>query len=181
MTQEIIDIGAQPNDGEGDPLRTAFQKINNNFSQLYSTGFFTSTAYTVGNTTQVIFETPANVFTQGTFQINSQNVDTIDSQNITLNASILNDGSDVRWNGHSTMFNGDYLTQYNMDVVDSNVRILVTPLTDNAATLFHFISAQVTWIGVDVPGLNIQLNGYPDNVMETENDLDMQTETDLII
>ena len=102
MTQEIINIGAQPNDGEGDPLRTAFQKINNNFSQLYSTGFFTSNAETVGNTAQVIFETPSNVFTQGTFQINSQNVDNMDSQNITLNASILNDGSGVKWNGHTT-------------------------------------------------------------------------------
>ena len=33
MTQEIINVGAQPNDGEGDPLRTAFEKVNNNFSQ----------------------------------------------------------------------------------------------------------------------------------------------------
>ena len=37
MTQEIINIGAAPNDGEGDPLRTAFEKINNNFSQNYKT------------------------------------------------------------------------------------------------------------------------------------------------
>ena len=181
MTQEIINIGAQPNDGEGDPLRTAFQKINNNFSQLYSTGFFTSNAETVGNTAQVIFETPSNVFTQGTFQINSQNVDNMDSQNITLNASILNDGSGVKWNGHSTIFNGNYLTQYNMDLVDSNVRILVTPLTDNSATLFHFISSQITWTGETIPGLNILLNGYTDIVMETENDLDLQTESDIII
>jgi len=181
MTQEIINIGAQPNDGEGDPLRTAFEKINNNFSQLYGTGFFTSNAYTVGNTAQVIYETPANAFTQATFQINSQNVDNMDSQNITLNASILNDLDGVRWNGHNTIFNGNYLTQYNIDIFDSNVRILVTPLTDNSATLFHFISSQVTWIGEPVPGLNIQLNDYPDSIMETENYLDMQTETDSII
>ena len=68
-----------------------------------------------------------------------------------------------------------------MDVFNSNVRILVTPLTDNAATLFHYISSQVTWIGEPVPGLNIQLNDYPDSIMETENYLDMQTETDSII
>jgi len=29
--------------------------------------------------------------------------------------------------------------------------------------------------------LNIQLNDYPDSIMETENYLDMQTETDSII
>ena len=36
MTQEIINVGPAPNDGLGDPLRTAFIKTNNNFSQLYS-------------------------------------------------------------------------------------------------------------------------------------------------
>ena len=30
--QETINIGALPNDGDGDPLRTAVGKINNNFS-----------------------------------------------------------------------------------------------------------------------------------------------------
>ena len=36
MTQQIINIGTAPNDGQGDPIRTAFAKTNNNFSQLYS-------------------------------------------------------------------------------------------------------------------------------------------------
>jgi hypothetical protein len=36
MAQEIINTGALPNDGEGDPLRVAFTKINNNFSELFS-------------------------------------------------------------------------------------------------------------------------------------------------
>jgi hypothetical protein len=35
MSQEIINTGALPNDGDGDPLRTAFTKINNNFTELY--------------------------------------------------------------------------------------------------------------------------------------------------
>jgi len=36
MAQQIINIGPAPNDGLGDPIRTAFAKTNNNFSQLYS-------------------------------------------------------------------------------------------------------------------------------------------------
>lgn len=36
MAQQIINVGATPNDGAGDPVRTAFTKCNNNFSQLYS-------------------------------------------------------------------------------------------------------------------------------------------------
>lgn len=38
MAQEIINIGAQPNDGDGDSLRVAFTKVNNDFSDLYSRG-----------------------------------------------------------------------------------------------------------------------------------------------
>ena len=36
MAQEIINVGAAPNDGTGDPIRTSFTKTNNNFSELYS-------------------------------------------------------------------------------------------------------------------------------------------------
>ena len=35
MTQQSINIGSAANDGTGDPLRTAFDKINDNFSELY--------------------------------------------------------------------------------------------------------------------------------------------------
>jgi hypothetical protein len=35
MPQQIINIGALPNDGNGDPLRVAFDKINTNFGELY--------------------------------------------------------------------------------------------------------------------------------------------------
>ena len=36
MAQQIINVGAAPNDGQGDPIRTAFTKTNSNFSELYS-------------------------------------------------------------------------------------------------------------------------------------------------
>lgn len=37
MAQQIIDVGAAPNDGQGDPLRTSYIKINENFTELYGT------------------------------------------------------------------------------------------------------------------------------------------------
>lgn len=36
MAQEVINVGTTPNDGTGDPLRTAYIKCNNNFGELYS-------------------------------------------------------------------------------------------------------------------------------------------------
>lgn len=36
MAQQVINIGASPNDGTGDQLRTAFEKCNDNFTELYA-------------------------------------------------------------------------------------------------------------------------------------------------
>jgi hypothetical protein len=36
MTKQVINIGTSVNKGNGDPLRTAFTKINENFTELYS-------------------------------------------------------------------------------------------------------------------------------------------------
>ena len=35
MARESINVGTLPNDGLGDPLRTAYIKCNNNFIELY--------------------------------------------------------------------------------------------------------------------------------------------------
>tara|TARA_B100001057_G_scaffold493425_1_gene587820 strand:+ start:632 stop:1735 length:1104 start_codon:yes stop_codon:yes gene_type:complete len=37
MAQQTVGIGSSANDGTGDPLRTAFTKINENFTELYAT------------------------------------------------------------------------------------------------------------------------------------------------
>ncbi len=36
MTQQTINIGTTDDDGTGDPLRTAFDKVNDNFDELYA-------------------------------------------------------------------------------------------------------------------------------------------------
>jgi hypothetical protein len=36
MALEVINVGAAPNDGQGDPIRTAYIKCNNNFAQLFA-------------------------------------------------------------------------------------------------------------------------------------------------
>jgi len=38
MAQQTIGIGTNPNDGTGDNLRVAFDKINDNFDELYAKG-----------------------------------------------------------------------------------------------------------------------------------------------
>lgn len=174
-TLEVVNTGALPNDGEGDPLRVAFQKINNNFANLWSTGYFTSNTYSVGNTSnQVIFEAPKSVFTQGMFQIRSSDLGTPDSQDIMLQAQITNNLDGVKFTAYGTSFNGNAVCSYDMDILGSNVRILVNPLSN--VVLQHFISSQITYIGNGVPGLDLALDGYVDSILSTEDDLNITTE-----
>jgi len=52
MAQRVINIGNNPNDGTGDPLRLAYEKINQNFLELYTRELNTDsqTLELVGNT-----------------------------------------------------------------------------------------------------------------------------------
>ena len=67
-----------------------------------------------------------------------------------------------------------------MDIFESNVRILVNPLIDT--TIFHFISAQITWTGVPVLGLDLITDAEVDPLtINTEVDFIMQTENEIIV
>jgi hypothetical protein len=50
MTQYVINIGAIPNDGTGDPLRTAFNETNLNFDQVFAAGPVLSNIQIANNT-----------------------------------------------------------------------------------------------------------------------------------
>jgi hypothetical protein len=60
MAQLTINVGTVANDKTGDPLRTAFEKINANFTEAYTNGSIAGTLITAGNniTTSV---TDANI------------------------------------------------------------------------------------------------------------------------
>jgi hypothetical protein len=98
-------------------------------------------------------------------------------QDITLTSSITNNETNVRFSGHSTLFEGNAICRYDMDVSGSNVRILINPLKD--AYLEHFISAFVTYpISMTNPGLEIALDGYANGyLMGTEDGLILTTES----
>ena len=53
MAQQIIDIGAAANDGTGEPLRDAFDAVNENFTEIYTAGPVGSNVVISGNTITV--------------------------------------------------------------------------------------------------------------------------------
>lgn len=65
MAKQTINIGSSANSRNGDPLRTAFDKVNQNFSELYNMGVGGGASVTVGGTPP---ETP----TEGSLWWNSE-------------------------------------------------------------------------------------------------------------
>lgn len=168
MAIELVNIGTNPNDGEGDPLRTAFSKINNNFVWMQQTSTDISSTVTLDDTAnQVIWEYPADEFTQALIQLQSFREGSNDSQNALIGASILNDLSDVKFTIYGLTNNGDWLTNYDMDVTDGNVRLLVSPLQNEAIT--HFLAYQVTWVGDLGVGVSMASESGEGLVTETGN------------
>jgi hypothetical protein len=174
-TQEIINIGTLPNDGEGDPLRVAFGKINNNFANLFPTAINTSSSYSVGDAPgQLIFETDANTFTIAQLYVYAADPTGNNSQSMQLNAQINQDLDDAKFSAVGTSVFGTPLTTYSMQVAGGNVQLLADPIQDT--TIFHFIGSQIIWTGANVEGLLIGLDGYTNAVVSTENDLTIETE-----
>ncbi|NDB83705.1 MAG: hypothetical protein EB127_13420 [Alphaproteobacteria bacterium] len=168
MGIQLVNTGALPNDGEGDPLRTAFQKINNNFTYLQQTASAITSSVTLNDTPdQVIFEYPTDEFTMALFQIRSNREDNNDSQCVFIGAEIYNDQSDVKFTVYGITNVGNWLTQYDMDVSGGNVRILVSPLQDEIIN--HFINYQISYIGDLGVGVPMMSQGGNALVTETGN------------
>ena len=48
MAKQTVNIGTNANDGTGDPLRTAFDKLNDNFDEVYADSFVTTDRINTG-------------------------------------------------------------------------------------------------------------------------------------
>jgi len=110
MAQEVIGTGTLPNDGKGDTLRVAAQKINNNFFELFNVGAVTdntarqraNAAFDTANTKitktgdvvtgSLIFRTDANNAYPNTRIGNIQEANSID-----VFAGNVNDFAQLNW------------------------------------------------------------------------------------
>ena len=83
-TQQIIDYGATANDGLGDPLRTAFIKTDENFSNIWAAG-------PVGSNITIVNNTIQNDSTNGNIILKPNGIGVVQS-----NAHVLPNTADVR-------------------------------------------------------------------------------------
>ena len=171
MSQEIINVGSAPNDGLGDPIRTAFIKTNNNFSQLFATS---SISNSIGNGSSTVSvptangaiimtvsgNTSATFFTTGvslTGNVTSGNINTVN-----LYANYLHgDGSNINFNavsgniipaGNAVYSLGNATNQWkDLYVSNSTIYLGNIPLTGTSNTL--------SFAGNDLVSANTPING----------------------
>jgi hypothetical protein len=65
-TQQLINIGSQPNDGTGDSVYVAFQKVNSNFNDIY-----TLLGYGAGFSFLRLKEAPGSLTPNAIMQVNA--------------------------------------------------------------------------------------------------------------
>lgn len=85
FTFSNINVGASPNDGTGDPLRTAFQKTNDNFSTM-SSGVANAEIYVVSISSS--YESSFNLARATTLQANNYVSIPVNSLGSNLSSSV---------------------------------------------------------------------------------------------
>lgn len=77
---------------------------------------------------QVIYELPVTQMTTVRLQVTSESTVTQDAQTATIMVNKRPDGIRAGYNVFGTVFQGNVLTRYNVDVAFGNVRLMVSPI-----------------------------------------------------
>jgi len=106
MAQQIINVGNVANDGLGDPLRTAFIKTNDNFTELYNAGGISGIQNGTSNIT-IAEDSTINMAVAGV-----PDVLVVSDMGITVSGSVVGDNISTVGNVYSTYYygNGTLLT-----------------------------------------------------------------------
>lgn len=117
MSQYTINIGALPNDGTGDPLRTAFNDVNLNFNQVFAAGPVLSNVQIANNT---ILTTNTN----GNLVLAPNGTAVVQS-----NVSIVPNTANIRNLGSTTQRWATVYSQYiNTTQINSSGTLITTPV-----------------------------------------------------
>ena len=161
MAQRIIDLGTSPNKGDGDPLRTAFTKINDNFTELY-----TGSPIVPQDLRGSVFGDDSTLLVDG---VNSS----IPKANIEDSA---NWDTAFAWGNHSTAGYALQATTYTKTEVDLAIAAVDPFSGDVTGSVFADDSRLL------VDGVNGKIVGdIQNNLIETNNITALPGDTDLYI
>lgn len=149
MAQQIIDVGNVANDGQGDPLRTAFIKTNQNFTELYNAGGISGIANGTSNIT-IAENGPIAMAVAGT-----DDILTVSVTGATVQGTLVGNTVCAVGNVHASYLygNGTFITGINN--INANFltgTTLSSNVTNSSLTNFGLIS------GMSVSG-NVSVSG----------------------
>jgi hypothetical protein len=170
MAKQMINIGSNANDGTGDPLRTAFNKINDNFTELYGSdndlntldanldvnNYIITTGVTNGNIT--ITPNGTGDLLLGALRINGTSISADNSSFINLNEGVIIDGTlrvddAVNLNTSLTLAAGATITEFSTSTSLGTSNTVVP--TQNAVKAYvdaQNVSQAITFVGDDSTG-----------------------------
>jgi len=152
--QQIIDIGTAPNDGTGDPLRTAFNDTNLNFDQVFAAG-------PVGSNIQIANNTIKTINTNGNLVLAPNGTGMVQS-----NVNIVPDQTQIRNLGAPTL-RWDTVYSYNYSGNGSGLTGIVS--TANIGTASKLIN-QFSEVNIPIASGNIYANVNSVNITVTTPD-----------
>jgi len=170
MAKQTINIGSNANDGTGDPLRTAFNKINDNFTELYGSDNDLNTLdsnldvnnyiITTGVTNGSITITPNGTgsLTLGALTVSGTEISSADSTQITLKENLsvtgtLNAAGAATLGTSLTLAAGATITEFSTSTSLGTSNTLVP--TQNAVKAYvdaQNVSQAITFVGDDSTG-----------------------------
>lgn len=142
MAKQTVNIGATPNDGTGDPIRDAFNKVNQNFDELYSSYVATGQVSVGNSTVNTAISNTGGLISSNSTVSTVANTSAIKIGNTTAN--VLINFTSVAVLGTNTVGNASLnsiavavgnssvnasLTQSSLDISNSTVTTSIAPST----------------------------------------------------
>ena len=169
MTRQNINIGSTANDGTGDPLRTAFDKINDNFVELYGAdndlntldanlnvnNFLITTGVTNGNIT--ITPNGTGNINLGALKFNGTSISSDDSTIVNINEALRVEGAltatgALTSNTSLTLATGATVTGIDNGALGSSATLLATQGAIKTYIDAQNTSQALTFVGDDSTG-----------------------------
>ena len=164
MAKQTINIGSNANDGTGDPLRTAFQKINENFAELYgddsSADTFTSPQITTPTITgtatidNLIFnDSEISTSSNANLNLNPGGTGTVELQAATNITGALDVTGAATLDTSLTLATGATITEFSTNTALGTSNTVVP--TQNAVKAYvdaQNVAQAITFVGDDSTG-----------------------------
>ena len=164
MAKQTINIGSNANDGTGDPLRTAFNKINENFAELYgddsSADTFTSPQITTPTITgtatidNLIFnDSEISTSSNANLNLNPGGTGTVELQAATNITGALDVTGAVTLDTSLTLATGATITEFSTNTALGTSNTVVP--TQNAVKAYvdaQNVAQAITFVGDDSTG-----------------------------